>query len=86
MDNANTSEAIGILSNEKLKASWDRKTTIIFCDICIKEINNGNRPSTHFNKEGWAKIVKNFEIATGQCYVKGQLKNKWDSMKKEWKA
>ncbi|GMI90314.1 hypothetical protein HRI_002700700 [Hibiscus trionum] len=72
-------------SGEKLKAVWDRRLTVIFCDICIKEILNGNRPGTHFKKEGWIKIVKNFENETGKPYTQLQLKNRWDLLKKEWK-
>ncbi|KAK9033686.1 hypothetical protein V6N11_049872 [Hibiscus sabdariffa] len=70
---------------EKVKAVWDRRLTVIFCDICIKEILNGNRPGTHFKKEGWIKIVKNFENETGKPYTLRQLKNRWDLLKKEWK-
>ncbi|KAK8961377.1 hypothetical protein KSP40_PGU005216 [Platanthera guangdongensis] len=35
-------------------------TRLIFCDICIREIDLGNRPTTHFNKEDWGNLVKNF--------------------------
>ncbi|PPD88236.1 hypothetical protein GOBAR_DD14831 [Gossypium barbadense] len=49
---------------------WDKRLTEIFCDICIKEILKGNRPVTHFTKDGWLKIMTNFEKETG----------------KEWKA
>ncbi|MBA0765602.1 hypothetical protein Gotri_014767, partial [Gossypium trilobum] len=40
---------------------WDKRLTEIFCDICIKEILKGNRPGTHFIKDGWLKIMTNFE-------------------------
>ncbi|KAE8707937.1 G2/mitotic-specific cyclin-1-like [Hibiscus syriacus] len=72
-------------SGEKVKATWDKMKTIIFCDLCIKEILNGNRPGTHFSKKGWIKIVNNFEKETGKAYTRTQLKNKWDLLKKEWK-
>ncbi|GMI75007.1 hypothetical protein like AT5G05800 [Hibiscus trionum] len=71
-------------SGEK-KASWDRRLTIILCDLCIKEILNGNRPGTHFKKEGWVNIVKNFENETRKPYTQRQLKNRWDLLKKEWR-
>ncbi|KAK9002469.1 hypothetical protein V6N11_025147 [Hibiscus sabdariffa] len=79
------STALVEVSGEKVKAVWDRRLTVIFCDICIKEILNGNRPGTHFKKEGWIKIVKNFENETGKPYTQRQLKNRWDLLKKEWK-
>ncbi|KAK8957017.1 hypothetical protein KSP39_PZI001206 [Platanthera zijinensis] len=66
-------------------AFWDNTTTMLFCDLCIKEVELGNRPTTHFNKEGWINIMKNFEELTRKQYDKVQLKNKWDHLKKEWK-
>ncbi|KAK8917056.1 hypothetical protein KSP39_PZI003947 [Platanthera zijinensis] len=64
---------------------WDNSDVFLFCDICIKEIERGNRPTTHFSKEGWANIAKKFEESTGKKYDKVQFKNKWDHLKKEWK-
>ncbi|KAK5802680.1 hypothetical protein PVK06_030294 [Gossypium arboreum] len=74
------------VSGEKVKAMWDKRLTEIFCDICIKEILKGNRPGTHFTKDGWLKIMTNFEKETGKAYSQRQLKNRWDALKKEWKA
>ncbi|MBA0763107.1 hypothetical protein Gotri_012618 [Gossypium trilobum] len=39
----------------------DKRLTKIFCDICIKEILKCNKPGTHFTKDGWLKIMANFE-------------------------
>ncbi|KAG8477249.1 hypothetical protein CXB51_030321 [Gossypium anomalum] len=74
------------VSGEKVKAMWDKRLTEIFCDICIKEILKGNRPGTHFTKDGWLKIMTNFEKETGKGFSQRQLKNRWDALKKEWKA
>ncbi|PPS06829.1 hypothetical protein GOBAR_AA13810 [Gossypium barbadense] len=73
-------------SGEKVKAVWDKRLTETFCDICIKEILKGNRPGTHFTKDGWLKIMINFEKETGKAFSQRQLKNRWDALKKEWKA
>ncbi|MFQ6620657.1 hypothetical protein Gotur_000845, partial [Gossypium turneri] len=54
------------VSDEKVKAMWDKRLTEIFCDICIKEILKGNRPGTHFARDGWLKIMTNFEKETGE--------------------
>ncbi|MFQ6624927.1 hypothetical protein Gotur_003990 [Gossypium turneri] len=54
------------VSGEKVKAMWDKRLTEIFCNICIKEILKGNRPGTHFTKDGWLKIMTNFEKETGE--------------------
>ncbi|XP_020597496.1 L10-interacting MYB domain-containing protein-like [Phalaenopsis equestris] len=66
-------------------ALWEKDTKMIFCDLCLKEIERGNRPTTHFNKEGWQNIIKKFKECTGREYDRLQMKNKWDQMKKEWK-
>ncbi|XP_052483102.1 L10-interacting MYB domain-containing protein [Gossypium raimondii] len=73
------------VSGEKVKAMWDKRLTEIICDICIKEILKGNRPGTHFTKDGWLKIMTNFEKETGKGFSQRQLKNKWNALKK-WKA
>ncbi|MBA0676483.1 hypothetical protein Goari_017959 [Gossypium aridum] len=65
---------------------WDNRLTEILCNLCIKEIVKGNRPSTHFTKEGWLKIMTNFENETDKTYSKRQFKNRWDALKKERKA
>ncbi|MBA0874063.1 hypothetical protein Goshw_011113 [Gossypium schwendimanii] len=74
------------VNGEKVKAMWDKRLTEIFCDICIKEILKGNRPGTHFTKDGWLKIMTNFEKETGKAYSQRQFKNRWDALKKEQKA
>ncbi|MBA0754820.1 hypothetical protein Gogos_021562, partial [Gossypium gossypioides] len=56
------------VSGEKVKAIWDKRLTEIFCDICIKEILEGNRPDTHFTKVVWLKVTINFETETCKTY------------------
>ncbi|XP_020584780.1 uncharacterized protein LOC110027620 [Phalaenopsis equestris] len=65
---------------------WDKEVTNIFCDLCIKEIELGNRPTTYFNKEGWNNIGMRFKELTGRDYDKLKFKNKWDQLKKELKT
>lgn len=69
----------------RTKATWEKNVIHIFCDLCLKEIEVGNRPGTHFNKNGWNNIVNNFKKETNRYYDRHQLKNKWDQLKKEWK-
>ncbi|XP_020596546.1 uncharacterized protein LOC110036441 [Phalaenopsis equestris] len=66
-------------------AMWDKEVTNIFCDLCLKEIERGNRPTMYFNKEGWNNIGMRFKELTGRDYDKHKFKNKWDQLKKEWK-
>ncbi|KAL5549570.1 hypothetical protein UlMin_004801 [Ulmus minor] len=58
------------VSGPKFKAVWDAKSTNTFCELCIKEVEAGHHPGTHFDKVGW----ENF-----------QLKNKWDALTTNWK-
>uniref|UniRef100_A0A2K2BZP3 Myb/SANT-like domain-containing protein n=1 Tax=Populus trichocarpa TaxID=3694 RepID=A0A2K2BZP3_POPTR len=40
------------------KAAWTKEMLHIFCDICIKAIDMGMRPNTHFDKTRiWNKLV-----------------------------
>jgi len=57
----------------------------ILCDICIKVIEKGMRPNTHFNKDGCKFIISSFEEQTKHAFTKAQLKNKWDEIKKDWR-
>ncbi|MBA0877129.1 hypothetical protein Goshw_024769 [Gossypium schwendimanii] len=65
---------------------WDKRLTEILCDICIKKILKDNRSGTHFTKDGWLKIMTNFEKETGKACSQRPLKNRWDALQKEWKA
>ncbi|KAK8937139.1 hypothetical protein KSP39_PZI011929 [Platanthera zijinensis] len=68
-----------------VSASWENAQVHVFCDICIREIDLGNRPTTHFSKEGWKNVIDNFKARTGLTYDRAQLKNKWDQLKRDWK-
>ena len=67
------------------KAFWDDYLTRIFCELCIKEVDAGNRPTTHLNAKGWENVTTTFIARTGKSYGKPQLKNRWDTLKKEWR-
>ncbi|KAK8933642.1 hypothetical protein KSP39_PZI015827 [Platanthera zijinensis] len=68
-----------------IQASWESGEVMLFCDLCIKEIGLGNRPTTHFSKEGWTNLIAGFKERTGKSYDQLQMKNKWDHLKKDWK-
>nr|XP_034895348.1 uncharacterized protein LOC118034219 [Populus alba] len=67
------------------KAAWTKEMLHIFCDICIKLIDMGMRPNTHFDKTGWKFLIVPFKERTGHAFTKTQLKKKWDGCKKDWK-
>ncbi|KAH1057677.1 hypothetical protein J1N35_035742 [Gossypium stocksii] len=76
-------EVIG--STLATKAVWDDELTLTFCELCMNEVNAGNRPTTHLNSKGWENVVALFQAKTQKNYGKPQLKNKWDTLKKEWR-
>ncbi|XP_038974808.1 L10-interacting MYB domain-containing protein-like [Phoenix dactylifera] len=69
---------------KKRKAIWNEKLIEEFIDICIGEVEAGNRPGTHFNRLGWANIIKKFNEKTGNQYDYKKFKNKWDNLKANW--
>ncbi|KAJ0045057.1 hypothetical protein Pint_06426 [Pistacia integerrima] len=73
-------------STSKAKANWIPAFHEIFIDSCLEQTLNGNKPGTHFTKEGWRNIVESFYKKTGLRYDKKQMKNHWDSTKEQWKV
>ncbi|KAL5733104.1 hypothetical protein ACOSQ2_032796 [Xanthoceras sorbifolium] len=73
-------------STSKGKATWTSAFHKIFVDVCLDQTLKGNKPSTHFTKEGWRNIVESFYNKTGLRYDKKQMKNHWDSSKEQWKV
>ncbi|XP_052177581.1 L10-interacting MYB domain-containing protein-like [Diospyros lotus] len=65
-------------------AKWNDHTHLQFIELVEQEIQKGNRPGSFINKDGWKNLVKIFNEITRKCYDNKQLKNHWDSMKKEW--
>jgi hypothetical protein len=66
------------------KVVWTEKMIEDYLDICITEIHAGNRLGTYFNKIGWKNVIDKFNEKAGKQYCYKQLKNKFDSLKKEW--
>jgi hypothetical protein len=65
------------------KASWIKAMLHTFCDICIKAIEKGMRPNTHFDKADWKFVMQSFKDQIELSLTKAQLKNKWDGIKKD---
>ncbi|KAK8292576.1 hypothetical protein V6Z12_D06G130600, partial [Gossypium hirsutum] len=38
------------------KAVWNDELTLIFCELCVNEVNVGNRQTTHLNSKGWENV------------------------------
>ncbi|PPD89674.1 hypothetical protein GOBAR_DD13404 [Gossypium barbadense] len=92
VDRWNVKELTGLSADGRKAQDFQWKRTLPFFfkdtsfDICSFKILKDNRPSTHFTKEGWLKITVIFENETDNAYSKRQFKNRWDALKKEWKA
>ncbi|XP_062089578.1 L10-interacting MYB domain-containing protein-like [Humulus lupulus] len=67
------------------KAIWNSESLNFFLDFCIKEVDDGHRPTTYLDKVGYVNLITNMKKATGRDYTRPQLKNKWDGLKNEWK-
>jgi hypothetical protein len=72
-------------SQSQNKACWTREMLNTFCDICIKAIEKGMRPNTHFDKVGWKYVMNCFKEQTDYALMKAQLKNMWGEIKKDWR-
>src|SRR6266540_5527585 len=62
-------------------ANWDAKATMIFYQICVEEINEGNKPLGVLTTKGYTNLVEKFKARTGRPYTQSQLKNRWDALK-----
>ena len=76
---------IGQKNDAKEVTQWDKNLVDIFCALCIKNIEAGSKPGTHFDSKGWKTLISEFTIATGKDYSRKQLKNKWDHFEQDWK-
>ncbi|WJX14817.1 hypothetical protein P8452_05026 [Trifolium repens] len=74
-------------SDAKIVAKWaEEHKTEILLKICIEEIEAGNRPTTHFTKEGWNNITDKFQKNSRFAYDRNQLKNRWDTLRREFSS
>lgn len=69
----------------RIQAKWDKRLVHKFCDLCIREIEIGNRPGMRLTTIGWHNVLSNFAKETGRGYGLKQLKNKWDMLKRDQK-
>ena len=64
------------------KAAWDNANLKHFIDICNEEIEVGNRPNGWWKV--WSNLMDKFFAKSGQKLKKTQLKNKLDTLKKDF--
>ncbi|GAV83701.1 LOW QUALITY PROTEIN: Myb_DNA-bind_3 domain-containing protein, partial [Cephalotus follicularis] len=61
------------------KANWTLALVNMFYDACVKKIECGAHH--HFTKSR-KNVLDDFNKRAGVSYNRGQLKNKWDNLKK----
>ncbi|KAK1279131.1 hypothetical protein QJS04_geneDACA003293 [Acorus gramineus] len=66
------------------KAVWDSHKYEVFISICLEEVQAGNKPSQTLNKVGYMNLSAKFNERCGIIYEKDQLKNHWDTTRKDW--
>ncbi|KAK4263474.1 hypothetical protein QN277_028874 [Acacia crassicarpa] len=67
-------------------AEWDVGSTKTFIDLCIEQIYKKERLGSSFTRDGWKYIITGFKEKTLLEYTKKQLKNRLDSLRREWRT
>ncbi|XP_072148930.1 L10-interacting MYB domain-containing protein [Setaria viridis] len=65
---------------------WNSENTRVLCVLLAEQVEKGNRPNTHLNALGYAEVENGFKERTGIVATKGQIKNKRDKLKEDFKA
>ena len=69
---------------KQVKANWDAHAHRVFLDVCIEEVNANNRPVQVLNKHGYINLVRKFNERTKREYNRMQMKNRLETLKKDY--
>ncbi|XP_025800210.1 uncharacterized protein LOC112879986 [Panicum hallii] len=80
-DNLHDTTQNSIMKEVCDKADWTFENTRVFCELCIQEIDAGNRANGVMTTRGYNNIAEKYRIAVGLHHSKVQLKNRLDFLK-----
>ncbi|MQL68275.1 hypothetical protein Taro_000549 [Colocasia esculenta] len=66
------------------KAVWTEQKHAIFVRLCLEQKIVGNKPTNTLNKVEYENLEREFLRQIGTHYVRSQLKNHWDSTRRDW--
>ncbi|KAL2481264.1 L10-interacting MYB domain-containing protein [Abeliophyllum distichum] len=72
-------------SPARKNAKWAERKQQIFVTACESVITEGHRREKCFSKHGWDRLVNLFNSTAAKNWSRTQLKNHWDSMRREHK-
>ncbi|XP_028798905.1 L10-interacting MYB domain-containing protein-like [Neltuma alba] len=64
---------------------WDASTIEVLLKECMEQIYWKNHQGISFSKLEWNNIHSAFNAKTGKSYERKQLKNRLNSLRKDWK-
>jgi hypothetical protein len=53
-------------SNSDARVLWTPRFTTVFCEVCVDEVFQSNRPNSHFTRQGWKNIGETFKNKIGK--------------------
>lgn len=64
----------------------DFRTIVHFIQACLHHVYKGEHNGTTHKKKGWKVVISQFNSLKKEWKknMQAQLKNRWDSLKKEW--
>ena len=73
-----------LIDNEpQAKATCNLETTKHFIQAYLDQVYKGEHTRTTLTKKGWINVITQFNVRSGRQYANGQLKNKWDNLKRK---